>query len=115
VFNLLKQFNSIVSDIEVIRYEVEENQKRLHIKLLLIDDSLLIIKDYKFSDNTRKYSYHWMEQNGELRLRWDNVPHWKKISTFPNHKHVGKENKIMASTDTDSQSILLYIKEQLLK
>ncbi len=113
MFKLLKQFSTIISDFEVITYEIDENQKRLHVKLYLIDNSLLIVKDYKFSDNTRKYSYHWMEQNGDLRLRWDNAPHWKKISTFPHHKHVEREENIMETTETDAQSVLLYIKEQL--
>jgi len=110
VFNILKKFQYIITDIEVIRYEIEEDQIRIQIKLELRDGSLLVIRDYKFSDNSRKYVYHWMDKTGNLRIRWDNAAHWKTVGTFPHHKHVLNEEDIRESTETDIESVLACIK-----
>ncbi|NOZ62585.1 MAG: hypothetical protein GXO74_13020 [Calditrichaeota bacterium] len=34
-----------------------------------------------------KYRYHYMDAEGNLIFRYDNVPHHRKIATFPNHRH----------------------------
>lgn len=73
MFNILRKFQDVISTIEVIKHEIEENQIRTNLKLELTDSSQLIIKDYKFSDNKRKYAYHWMDRDGNLRIRWDNT------------------------------------------
>ncbi len=114
MFNILKKFQDIISTIEVIKHEIEENQIRNYLKLKLTDRSQLIIKDYKFSDNKRKYAYHWMDGDGDLRIRWDNAAHWKTISTFPHHKHIGNEENVTASTDTDIESVLAYIRDLII-
>ena len=40
-----------------------------------------------FSDEIRKYSYHWQDLDKNLLIRWDTAPHHKHLSTFPHHKH----------------------------
>ena len=37
--------------------------------------------------NGLRYRYQYMEGNGNLIFRYDNVPHHPKLSTFPHHKH----------------------------
>jgi hypothetical protein len=113
VFNILKKFQYIITDLEVVKYEFEENQVKIQIKLELRDNSLLVIRDYKFSDNSRKYVYHWMEKTGNLRVRWDNSAHWKTLGTFPHHKHFLNEEDIRESTETDIESVLDYIKDHI--
>ena len=113
MFSILSRYSDIIKKSSIITYEFEENQVRIKIELELTDGSLLIIKDYKFSNNTRKYAYHWMGSDGKLRTRWDNVPHWRSISTFPHHKHVGASDNILFSTETDIESVLDYIKKIL--
>ena len=34
-----------------------------------------------------RYRYQYMEDNGNLIFRYDNVPHHPQLSTFPDHKH----------------------------
>ena len=34
-----------------------------------------------------RYRYHYMDADGTLIFRYDNVPHHSKIDTFPHHKH----------------------------
>lgn len=113
MFDILRKFKELINHIDVLKYESEENQIRVHVKLLLKDNSRLILRDYKFSDNTRKYSYHWMDSNGKLKVRWDNVVRYHTISTFPDHKHVGSKENVLASTETDMESVLTYIKDQI--
>ena len=113
MFNIFKKFQYIITNTEVIKYEIEENQIRIQIKLELKDRSQLVIRDYKFSDNSRKYAYHWMDSAGNLRIRWDNSAHWKTISTFPHHKHVLNDEDIRESTETDIESVLTCIKGQI--
>jgi hypothetical protein len=35
------------------------------------------------------YSYHWQKKTGQILKRWDNVPHHKGLSSFPDHLHDG--------------------------
>ncbi|MGE5341324.1 MAG: DUF6516 family protein [Candidatus Omnitrophota bacterium] len=114
MFNILKKFRHIIAETQIIKYEIEENQIRIQIKLLLRDESILIIRDYKFSDNSRKYVFHWMDKAGNLKIRWDNSAHWKTISTFPHHKHVIDEDDIRESTETDIEFVLAYINNIIL-
>lgn len=113
MFNILRKFQDIISNIEVIKHEIEENQRRTYVKLELTDSSQLIIKDYKFSDNKRKYAYHWMDGDRNLRIRWDNTEHWKTISTFPHHKHIRNDENVTASIETDIESVLTCIRDLL--
>ncbi len=113
MFDILRKFQYMITHLQVIKYEIEENQIRIHVKLILTDESQLIIRDYKFVDNTRKYSYHWMDKDGNIRVRWDNASHWKSVVTFPHHKHVEKEGNVISSTETDTETILNYIKEHI--
>jgi hypothetical protein len=34
-----------------------------------------------------KYRYHYMDSEGNLIFRYDNVPHHREIAGFPDHKH----------------------------
>jgi hypothetical protein len=115
VFSILPKYSHIIKKTEIVIYEFEEDQVRIKIELELTDASRLIIKDYKFSNNTRKYSYHWMSSDGKLKTRWDNAPHWESVSTFPHHRHFGSTENILFSTETDVESILEYIEKVLKK
>lgn len=36
------------------------------------------------------YKFHYQDKDGNLIFRYDNVPHYPNLSTFPNHKHEGE-------------------------
>ncbi len=36
-----------------------------------------------------RYAYHYQRADDELVFRYDNVPHYPDIRTFPHHKHIG--------------------------
>jgi len=113
VFSILSKYTDIIKRTDIVTYEFEENQVRIKIELELTDGSLLMIKDYKFSNNTRKYAYHWMGSDRKLIIRWDNAPHWDLVSTFPDHKHVERNENILISTETNIESVLEYIEKAL--
>ncbi|NIM12344.1 MAG: hypothetical protein GTO45_09540 [Candidatus Aminicenantes bacterium] len=113
MFSILQKFSEIIKNTRIILYEFEENQVRIKAEVELIDGSTLVIKDYKFSNNTRKYAYHWMDKKEKLKIRWDNAPHWESISTFPHHKHVESAENLLPSTETNLESVLDFLKREL--
>ncbi|MFO7966785.1 MAG: DUF6516 family protein [Archaeoglobaceae archaeon] len=76
----------VLNNYVVLDFKHGENFYFLKIKAELIDNSNLYVREY-ISENEYIYSYHWQDENGELRIRWDNAPHHKNIKTFPHHKH----------------------------
>ncbi len=38
----------------------------------------------------KKYKYHFRDSQNNMIFRYDNVPHFPEIDTFPHHKHFGK-------------------------
>lgn len=85
-------------------------------EITLINYTQLFFRDYLFLDGSRKYSFHWQDEQGNCILRWDNAPHHQKIvSSFPYHKHVGKTEDVEESQPMKLEMVLEYIREQLEK
>ena len=42
-----------------------------------------------------RYSYHWMEANNSMILRWDNAEHYPHLPGFPHHFHDGDEKNVL--------------------
>jgi len=55
----------------------------------------------------KKFKYHFRGTDNELIFRYDNVPHYADIDTFPNHKHVG--NYVEACHEPDLYFVLMEI------
>jgi hypothetical protein len=83
--------------------------------LFLKDSSILEVKDYRFKNNERKYSYHWMTKDRQLIIRWDNAEHWREISTFPHHKHISQKSNVQPSIEINLDQILKIIEIKLIK
>jgi hypothetical protein len=94
-------------------YEREGNIFRFKAIEFLEDQSKLHIKEYRFLDQSRKYSYHWEDSNGSLIIRWDNAEHWQSLPTFPHHKHVSSKQNIASSDETDLEPVIHAIVQQL--
>ena len=69
----------------------------------------IFIRDYLFLDGERKYSYHWQNELKECLVRCDNAQHHQEISTYPFHKHIGKDENIEDSEPMNLESVLKYI------
>ncbi|MCK4763213.1 MAG: hypothetical protein KAW12_13535 [Candidatus Aminicenantes bacterium] len=80
-------------------------------KLRLVDDSQLSIRETVMSGEFRKYSYHWQDKNTNLIKRWDNAPDWD-VKTFPHHIHIN-EDKVIPSYDRSIEKILEIIRKEI--
>jgi hypothetical protein len=74
----------------------------LRARVEFIDDSVLHIREYLDLDAAESrlmYSYTYLDAQGNLRFRYDNTDHHRRLqlSTHPHHKHAGNENTIVAS------------------
>lgn len=59
----------------------------------------------------KKYKYNLRDNNNQLVFRYDNVPHFPTISTFPHHKHSEKE--VLESKEPDLFEVLIEIAKSL--
>jgi hypothetical protein len=92
--------DELIKSFEILDFKSGESFYFLKVKAVLIDDSLLHIKEYS-SFESYFYSYHWQCRDGSLRIRWDNSPHHRGLPTFPDHKHVPQlaESREMSLAD----------------
>ena len=103
--------DELIKSFEILDFKSGESFYFLKVKAVLIDDSLLHIKEYSSLDGYF-YSYNWQGSDGFLRIRWDNSPHHRDLPTFPDHKHVPqlKESREMRLADV-LQEIRQILKE----
>ena len=102
-----KNIQSIIDSFQLIKSQDIVYQKRdqylgyIKGKIQLIDSSWLYFTEYvevECGIDRGKYSYQYINQNNKLIFRYDNAPHHQKLklSSFPNHKHDGNEDNIIA-------------------
>lgn len=114
MLNLLKLYTPPVAEYQVELYEHESPLFRFKATLVFTDHSKLRIKDYRFTDGSRKYAFHWESAFGDLITRWDNAEHWPDISTFPHHKHTDYSNNVLPSTETGLEDVLKIIASHIM-
>ncbi len=112
MLNLLKKHMPPITGWYVDLYEREGSIFRFKAVVFLEDRSKLHVKEYRFQDQSRKYSYHWEDSDGNLIIRWDNAEHWKNLPTFPHHKHTSSHRNVSPSDETDLESVINAIVEQ---
>jgi len=86
----------------------------------LIDGSTLFFAQYVQLEgasndqiNRKKYRYHWQAANGETRYRWDNAPHHPSLTTFPDHVHVGANEREQESKPMDLWRVMSEIEKEI--
>lgn len=105
----LKQ-SGLFSSIDIIELIDEESVRFIKIKAKVLDSSVLYITELH-TTKYEKYSYHWQKKNGELIIRWDNSPHWRKLKTFPYHRH--EERKVFPSHRININEVIEIIKGKI--
>jgi hypothetical protein len=111
MLQLLDEFKDIIKSITIEKYDVSGDNIKLRIKLLLVTNSWLFVRETIISGEKRKYSYHWQDDAGNLIKRWDNAPDWD-VETFPHHLHIG-EKKVIASYDRSLEKVLAIIRKEI--
>jgi hypothetical protein len=112
MLDLLNKYDEIIKEYHITTFENVATSYRLKLNITFIDKSILYVKEYVFSNDERKYSYHWVSFSGELIYRWDNAPHWNNIKTFPHHKHTLTGTS--ESRETILEEVLRFINEKMI-
>lgn len=110
----LLENHPIVNHYEVTRHETGGNAVILKLRLILVDGSILHTKEYT-DLYVRNYSFHWQTAGNLWLVRWDNVPHFPKLASFPHHKHDYQIGQEIATDSFDISliKVLDYIQGQL--
>lgn len=82
-------------------------------KLMLRDGSVIeMFEKFRIMQEAvkvTKYSFHWQDGTGRLRMRWDNAPHHPEVSTHPHHVHAGSEPNVLPHAPVTVEEILNII------
>lgn len=103
--------DELIKSYEILDFKNGKSFYFLKVKAVLLDDSVLHIKEYA-SSHDYLYSYHWQEKDGSLRIRWDNSPHHEHLRTFPSHKH---SPQLQESDEVSLKEVLEVIRKELRK
>ena len=110
----ISTFDDIITETKILTQRQDNRIMDFRARLILTDNSILEITEiFVFDISKRKYSFQWMAENYELKIRWDNAPHHRQISTFPHHKHIKHEENIQESEEHTIEEILELIKSKI--
>ena len=114
---LILIYSKFLDIVKTLRVEKARGMRIIKIRIIFKDESFLDV----IWGSSGKYSLHWERRhiNGTI-YRYDNAPHWKNISTFPNHFHDGSEKKVTPSYLPKDplealKRILEFIRSKILK
>ncbi len=117
--SIIWKFSDIIRNYEINTYNTDYNKVLFDANIYFKNNSILACKDVLiFNENNsvkRKYSFHWMNSDNDLIIRWDNAHHHQKINTYPNHKHVGEGNTIESANEISLYEVLAYIRQVIKK
>lgn len=96
-----------------IREEAQGDTGLFRYRLMLQDGDLLeVFERFRVSHGVvvvSKYSYHWQNAAGDLRMRWDNAPHHQDVPTQPHHVHDGDEANVLPHEPMTLAAVLAAI------
>jgi hypothetical protein len=110
---ILAHFSDIIRTYEVVQYEVAGLHARLKLKIVLVNGTELYVRDTLLDGQQRKYAFHWQDISGRLIARWDNATHWPEIETYPHHKHVSEEGRVVSSEATTLEEVLAVMRASM--
>lgn len=98
------------------REEAQRDAGLFRYRLMLLDGSVIeMFENFRIMQNevkVMKYSFHWQDSTGRLRMRWDNAPHHPEVTTHPHHVHAGSETNVMPHDPVTVEEILNIIATQ---
>lgn len=107
----LNDYDELIASYIVHDLRESEEMHYINIEVHFKDSSRLFIKEFKEAGR-RKYAFHWQKGSGELVIRWDNAPHFPKLSNFPHHKHLS-DSSVEESYDIPLEDVLQYIAHRI--
>ena len=92
-----------LTDCHTEKYEEEilsPERINLRVRIRFSKGYLLELNEAAIIDTQKlrflSYRFHFQDKNNKLIFRYDNVPHFPDIETFPEHKHL--QNEVVAAT-----------------
>lgn len=85
-------------------------------EIYFLDGSRLHLREFVNVErdvNRYSYAYHYQSSDGSLVFRYDNSAHFPNLPTFPAHKHVGSEDRVVPSKAVDIADVLAEIEDFL--
>ena len=105
--DLLRQYRDIVVSWSVAELDHEGRDVRFKARVVFQDKSVLHIRQTVIDGSLLKYAYHWQDREGVLCCRWDNTRHWKDVTTFPSHKHIGSKAELLPDAGGGDLSVVM--------
>ena len=93
---------------QIVPLELDDQAIRLILHLK--DGTNLRLTEQWEGGVLQRYSYYWLTVTNELKIGWDNAPHHTHVETFPHHKHVGRQDNLQPSTETDLNEVLAFVR-----
>ncbi len=84
---LLENYKEIIANIESLSLTTKGKCTILRLKVILIDQSRVYIREIWRGGSLVDYSYWWVSSDDSPIEGWDNAPHHPEIPTYPHHKH----------------------------
>jgi hypothetical protein len=109
-FRLLE--NPIYLDYIILRKDILYAEAKIRLKVTLLNSDTIELFEYSEEISgkivPKKYSFHWQDSSGNLKMRWDNAPHYQGLSNFPHHIHLSDD---MVKSNFVVPNILLVLDE----
>jgi hypothetical protein len=100
---IAEYFKNAKEEIEKLEWLIDQSSIKTEydeeLNIGMISGSLLFKdgSDFHFTElfleKGRRYRFHYMDENKNLILRWDDAPHHKNLKTFPYHIHFPDDTK----------------------
>ncbi len=102
----------------VIRQQITDKNGHFRIRVAFFDGDWLEFSEFFRRDendqiNVIAYSFHWMDKDNGLKMRWDNAKHYPDLPSFPHHLHDGDEENVLPSELMDLFKVLDFIAARL--
>lgn len=76
-------------------------------------EAMEYVRVTKGAVEVKRYSFHWMDADNQLRLRWDNAEHYRNLPNYPHHLHDGDEKIVVPSEPMNLLKVLDLIAGRL--
>ncbi len=81
----------VIVSYRVVSQEITAADGKLRIEAVTINggqaEFFIYVAESEGGIQTRKYSFHWQDVQGQLIRRWDNAPHYPDLPDAPHHVH----------------------------
>ena len=102
---LFRQSNLIRQVVSVAHRDGRDGKFTLKVRVELVNGWSMDFWE-RVVPPSRRYSFHVFEENQPI-VRLDNAPHYRHLSTFPHHKHVGEG--VEDSEEMDVSKVLIEL------